>query len=304
MHIMTDCERRESISIALATYNGEKYLREQIDSLLAQSRPFDELVVCDDRSTDSTVEILKEYAASDPRIRVEVNEKNLGFRRNFEKAIKLCQCDLIALCDQDDIWLPEHLDVLASGIGSDLLAVGASIITDSEGNHNGTRLADIKNFKMRLPAPEAVFKFVMYYQNPFQGASMMMRREFRAYAIPVPETVAYHDVWFVHVATLLKEFRFINVPVTLYRLHSSNTSGNHRKTSTLKTLIGHLLHSRLDTNRREIALELKERLRVFDADARKLVDEACAYHSDRSIHRRISNLIFELKNYKKIYGRE
>lgn len=295
---------KERISIALATYNGAKYLRAQMDSLLAQELPFDELIICDDRSTDSTVDILMEYAASDPRIKVEVNEHNLGFRRNFEKAIRMCDGDLIALCDQDDIWLPDHLRTLCEAIGSNLLIAGASLLADSEGNPSGDRLSEIKNFEIKVPSQEQVFKFVMYYQNPFQGASMMMRREFRAYALPVPALVAYHDVWFVHIATLLGEFRWINVPVTLYRLHGGNTSGTHRRTPRLRTLAGHLLRSRLDTNRREVAEALRERAGVFSPEARILLEEACAYHSSRSIGRRLSNLIFELKNYGMIYGKE
>ncbi len=295
---------KERISIALATYNGEKYIRAQMDSLLAQEVPFDELIICDDRSTDSTVEILREYAAADERIKLEVNEHNLGFRRNFEKAIRLCDGDLIALCDQDDIWLPDHLKILSEGIGSNLLIAGASLLADSSGSPTGGTLTEIKNFETRNPSQEQMFKFVMYYQNPFQGAAMMMRREFRAYALPVPALVAYHDVWFVHVATLLGEFRFVDVPVTLYRLHGGNTSGIHRRTPRLRTLAGHLLRSRLDTNRREVAQALRERARVFSPEALRLLEEACAYHSNRSLGRRLSNLIFELKNYGMIYGKE
>ena len=85
----------EKISIAMTTYNGERYLRQQMDSLLAQTLPFDELVVFDDASTDSTVEILQTYAKNDPRIKIEINKKNRGFRLNFENAIAQCEGDLI-----------------------------------------------------------------------------------------------------------------------------------------------------------------------------------------------------------------
>lgn len=295
-------ERQQTISVALATYNGERYLREQLDSLLAQTMPFTELVVCDDCSTDNTLSILREYASLDSRIKVIENERNLGFRRNFEKAIRLCEGDLIALCDQDDVWLGDHIAVLAEGIGDALLAVGASIITDKDGNTDGTRLASIKNFCTEAPKSEDIFRFIMFYQNPFQGASMMMRREFRAYALPVPETVAYHDVWFVHLATLLHEFRFIDIPVTMYRLHATNTSGNHRRTPRLRTLIGHFLRPKLGNNRAEVTKALEERGKIFSPEARTLLEEATHYYSSRSLRRRISNLIFELRNYRKIYG--
>ena len=90
------------ISIAMATYNGAKYLREQIDSILAQTIQDFELVVCDDCSSDDTWDILKQYSDADKRIKVFRNESNMGFKRNFEKAMSLCGGDYIALSDQDD----------------------------------------------------------------------------------------------------------------------------------------------------------------------------------------------------------
>lgn len=105
------------ISIAMATYNGEKYLREQLDSILVQTISDFELIICDDCSNDSTRKILSEYAKKDSRIKVIFNEQNLGFVKNFEKTISFCNGEYIAFSDQDDIWLPNHLEVLLSEIG-------------------------------------------------------------------------------------------------------------------------------------------------------------------------------------------
>lgn len=121
------------ISIAMATYNGEKYLREQLDSILAQTIQDFELIVCDDCSTDSTVQILNEYVEKDSRIKVFVNAKNLGFRKNFEKAIGLCKGEYIALSDQDDIWMTEHLELLVDNIQNKDLIAGNSELIDSLG---------------------------------------------------------------------------------------------------------------------------------------------------------------------------
>lgn len=101
----------------MATYNGEKYIREQIDSILTQSVQDFEIVVCDDCSSDSTVKILREYEKKDSRIKIFVNEKNLGFLKNFEKAVSLCSGEKIAFSDQDDIWTKDHLDVLQNAFG-------------------------------------------------------------------------------------------------------------------------------------------------------------------------------------------
>lgn len=96
-----------NISVALCTYNGEKFLREQIESILAQESEVDEIVVCDDRSTDSTWGILEEFQRNYPDLfRIFKNENTLRVTQNFEKAINLCTKDIILLCDQDDLWLP------------------------------------------------------------------------------------------------------------------------------------------------------------------------------------------------------
>ena len=103
----------KTISVAMCTYNGEKYLREQLESIALQTRLPAELVICDDRSTDSTSEIIRNFADSAPfPVRFNLNPVNLGgatkgITKNFEQASRLCTGDLIAFCDQDDVWLPK-----------------------------------------------------------------------------------------------------------------------------------------------------------------------------------------------------
>lgn len=157
------------ISIVMATYNGEKYLREQVDSILAQTYQNFELIVCDDCSTDSTVRILQENEKQDGRIKVFVNEKNLGFKKNFEKAISLCKGEYIALSDQDDIWLPEHLQVLIENIGDKDLIGADSLLVDENNNEMGmTFLESIKRNK-NIPRCNCDFFFLILHQNIFRG---------------------------------------------------------------------------------------------------------------------------------------
>ncbi len=104
-------DAQDKISVALCTYNGERFLGRQLASMQQQTRLPDELVVCDDCSTDSTIEILNGFAASSPfPVRITRNDQNLGFVANFERAIRLCEGNLIALSDQDDIWYPTRLE--------------------------------------------------------------------------------------------------------------------------------------------------------------------------------------------------
>ena len=102
---------KDRISVAMCTYNGERFLAQQLVSIAQQSRPPDELVVCDDGSTDRTVAMIREFAVSVRYpVRVFENEHNLGVAANFERAIRLCEGNLIALADQDDIWYPIRLE--------------------------------------------------------------------------------------------------------------------------------------------------------------------------------------------------
>lgn len=103
-------ENRGKVSIAMTTYNGVRYVREQLDSLLAQTEPPAEIVICDDGSTDGTVELLQNYAQQDARIRLFCNDVSLGVNRNFLQAMARCSGDWIMLCDQDDYWYPEKIE--------------------------------------------------------------------------------------------------------------------------------------------------------------------------------------------------
>ncbi|MGA9069058.1 MAG: glycosyltransferase, partial [Terracidiphilus sp.] len=108
------------ISVALCTYNGERYLREQLNSIASQTRVPYEVVICDDNSTDATLDIVESFVQSVSfRVRVEHNSFRLGSTHNFEKAIQSCTGDLIALCDQDDVWRPDKLSVQAARLESD-----------------------------------------------------------------------------------------------------------------------------------------------------------------------------------------
>src|SRR5467141_2319930 len=119
------------ISVAMCTYNGARFLPEQLESMAAQTRLPGELVVCDDRSTDESVEIVRNFARAAPfPVRLEMNEENLGSTKNFEKAIELCQGEIIALADQDDVWRPEKLSCIAGVLEPDD-RIGA-IFSDAE----------------------------------------------------------------------------------------------------------------------------------------------------------------------------
>lgn len=217
------------ISIALASYNGEKYISEQIDSILAQTYQDFELIICDDCSTDNTWQILEEYAQRDNRIKIFRNEKNLGFKKNFEKAILLCKGDYVALSDQDDIWTENHLEVLLQNIGKKSLSCGNSLLVDSEGNSTNSKLNENEGL-LYFDDSKYIYRS-MLNGNCLQGANMLMPLGFAKKCIPIPSGVPYHDAWFAACACLDNGINYSFEIINKYRQHGGNITfmGHNRK---------------------------------------------------------------------------
>ncbi|MET7259408.1 glycosyltransferase family 2 protein [Dyadobacter fermentans] len=205
------------ISIALCTYNGSAFLREQLDSVLAQRYTHWELVVVDDFSTDATRSILEEYAERDVRIRLHYNEQNLGYNKNFEKALGLCRSELIAICDQDDIWQREKLEKQVRLIGDHTLVYHDSEFIDAGGQSMNRRISDKLNF-YRGNSPE-VFLFL----NCVSGHSILMKKQVLQQSLPFPERFHY-DQWLAFNAACLGSIDFIPETLVRYRQHSSNNT--------------------------------------------------------------------------------
>lgn len=208
---------RPLISVPLCTYNGARYLRQQLDSLLEQTyRPI-EVIAVDDASTDDTVAILREYALQHACIRVEVNQVNLGFRRNFEKALSLCTGNYIALCDQDDLWLPEKLALLQAAINDKLLAYCDSELIDSKGESLRRAMSD--TWHMRSVADPAMFAM----ENNISGHAMLFKRELIQQVLPIPEGF-FHDWWLAAVAASAGGVVYCPHKLMRYRQHAHNVT--------------------------------------------------------------------------------
>ena len=225
------------LSIALATYNGEKYIREQLDSILMQTVTDWELVACDDCSSDGTFRILREYAEKDDRIRVFRNETNLGFRRNFEKAVSLTSGDYVALCDQDDVWYPDHLERLLGIMGDCSLACGNAELVDGAGRSMGVTLDRAQHFRWT----EGNYLYMLLLRGcKFQGASMLLEGEFARKCVPIPDGVYAHDMWFAACACMEDGLRYSTECVTKYRRHGDNETGQSHSIFIL-SLLGQFL---------------------------------------------------------------
>lgn len=204
------------ISIALATYNGGKYLQEQLVSFLAQNRLPDELVITDDCSTDNTLEIIQAFAAKAPfEVRWEQNEKNLGYTGNFNQALMKTTGDLVFLSDQDDVWFPEKLERMERYALDDpnaMVVMNDAALTDGELNDTGlTKQGQIASAGMTDSS------FVM-------GCCVVVRRELLDICLPIPKHYKGHDGWIVKIAEGIGRKRVVADILQWYRRHDANES--------------------------------------------------------------------------------
>lgn len=204
------------ISVALCTYNGEEFLKEQLDSLLAQSYKNIEIVAVDDCSSDHTVSILKSYA-KDPRIRIIENQQNLGYNKNFAKALSLCSGEFIAICDQDDIWHHDKLSLQLAGIKNHDLIYHDSEFINRNGESLNLKISDKFNF-YRGSNP-----LVFIYLNCVSGHSILMKKSLLKDALPFPEGFHY-DQWLAFLAASKSSVHFIDQCLVRYRQHERNST--------------------------------------------------------------------------------
>ncbi len=223
-------------SIAMCTYNGARWLGEQLASLAAQRRPPDELVVCDDRSGDATVEIVRAFASSAAfPVRLIVNDTNLGPAANFGKAMSLCGGDVIFFSDQDDVWLPDKIARMTALL--EAAPAAGAVLGDAELVDEALRPlpGSLWNAIPFTPAEQAAVRSgraaqVLIKKNVATGATMAFRAEFRKLALPVPKIErCMHDAWVALLISAVAEIALLPEPVIRYRLHAGNRVGTRRR---------------------------------------------------------------------------
>ncbi len=218
---MSPDPREPLISVALCTLNGARFLQAQLESLSAQDYPRFEIVAVDDGSADGTWSMLESHARADARLRVWRNRERLGLAGNFERALSLCRGELIACCDQDDLWLPSHLSELAAALGRHSLVYCDSRLIDSDGRELG-RMSDSRN----MISGSQPLAFVFF--NCVSGHAMLFRREILARARPFPEH-GFHDWWLAYVASVVGSIGYLDRCLVDYRRHDAMaTTARHR----------------------------------------------------------------------------
>jgi glycosyltransferase involved in cell wall biosynthesis len=209
------------VSIAMATYNGERFIKEQLDSIYSQSYEKFEVVVCDDCSSDGTVAILDIYKKKHG-LKYHVNKNRLGYKKNFEKAISLCRGKYIALADQDDIWDRGKLEILTAEIkGYPLAASDLALVDD-----RGTIISRSYESYRRRKIPDVPRQYEsLIFSNYFPGCAMLLTAELARKVVPVPEEFSHHDWWISFQASLSGGIKYVNMPLVMYRQHGGNVLG-------------------------------------------------------------------------------
>lgn len=222
------------ISIAMATYNAGPWLAEQLASFTAQSMRPDELVVCDDGSTDETVAALRAFAADAPfEVRVECNPETLTTTLNFEKAVSLCRGEIIFFADQDDVWSPEKIETLVAELDAHEdagMVFSNGRVVGGEREPLGYNLWDSLWFhphEQKLVregrSAEVFVKHVVA-----AGTTLAFRSRYRELCIPFPDLAVSHDAWVSFAIAAVADVRIVDQNLIDYRVHGTNQLGLKR----------------------------------------------------------------------------
>jgi glycosyltransferase involved in cell wall biosynthesis len=284
------------VSVVLTTYNGEKYLHEQLDSIVNQTHCNLEILVCDDASTDSTPQIIREYAARDARITPVLHAQNIGLHANLESGLRAARGDYLAISDQDDIWLPEKIALLLQHIGNHLAIFSDSQLIDEHGDYFDHTLMDTLKIKDKKNCLSLIS---LLEQNVVSGHALLFRKELLAMTVPFKPSLIF-DHHLALVASAFDHLLFYPTPLVLHRLHASNSVN------------GELLR-KMDPNRnkKETSLEDKlERVRGFEQKFSLLLELGLLsrdrptfldMESNRLLFSLLERLVSELKKFDQVF---
>lgn len=223
-----------NISVGICTYNSEKYLPEQLDSILHQTVPVSEIVVVDDTSTDGTLQLVQDYADRYPGIfRIFRNEKNQGARKNFEKVLSESRGDVIFLSDHDDSWLPQKVEQVIHYFNThptDQVVFTNAVFMDEDSKPLASTLWDVVGFTAEARAfartKDELLSYLLKHERTVTGATLALKKEILPQVLPFRLMAKiWHDAWIAFVAANAKVLGYIEEPLIRYRVHSRQQVG-------------------------------------------------------------------------------
>lgn len=220
-------------SVALCTYNGETYIAEQLDSILSQTLPVSEIIICDDRSSDGTVKILKDYSEKYPDIiKIYENPENLGYVGNFEKAMSLCKGDIVFLCDQDDRWYPHKNEymtrIFENNNSINIVCHNIKLFGETVNGAEEITYWDLDtNGPDQFTGHQDIIKRILFQGNIFPGMSMAIRNTFLKEHLPLKKInpVIIHDYELLLLAADKNSVRTDAAILGEYRIHPKQSIG-------------------------------------------------------------------------------
>jgi glycosyltransferase involved in cell wall biosynthesis len=207
----------------MTTYNGEKHIAQQLESLSKQTYSNIEIIICDDGSSDNTIDIIQAKQKIDKRIKFFFNDNTLGIMKNFEKAITLCKGDYIALCDQDDIWDQDKISKLVKHIGDSKLIYHDDTLI----NTSGDVIAPSYYRHMKYTPQRHLRDF--YFYTSIAGHTMMFRKELIDDLLPIHEKSEFYDWWISVIAAKSGSIKYLDMPLVKWRIHGQNTAQTQHK---------------------------------------------------------------------------
>lgn len=221
----------DKVDILVATYNGEKYLKEQIDSILNQTYDNIQIIISDDNSIDGTRDILKQYEAND-KITVFYQETNLGYVKNFEFLLSKVESELYMLSDQDDIWLPEKVEKSIEKLKTENLDLvfGDLEVVDENLNTLYPSFVEYMKISRKIKNELGSYK-LQYLYNCMTGCTILSKKSFLDKILPLPNNSKYmvHDYWIGLVVSLYGKIGFLKTPYIKYRQHGNNQIGTGKE---------------------------------------------------------------------------
>jgi len=282
------------IDILMATYNGEKYLKEQLDSILEQSYKEFRLLISDDCSTDSTRDILQEYVQKDNRIVVFLQNKNLGVLKNFEYLMKKVESDCFMFADQDDVWQKDKIKNSVDKMketDSDLVYTNLEVVNENLDILNSSYWK-LKGFEKKV---KKYNNFESVYLNNFiTGCTMLVKSKWIEKILPLPHKSKYilHDYWTALVVSKFGKMSYIEQPQVKYRQHLENNIGSKRRSDKINDF-DEMRNLFIDVKKDHFKIFIKNSDVFDDEEIKKLNKMSYEYFDELKNVPKIS-----IKNYK------
>lgn len=230
----------DTISVALAVYNGEEFLQAQLDSIKNQLVQPDELIIVDDNSTDNSAFVYNNFNTTVVK-KIYINDQNIGVIKSFKKAVSLCSGDYIALCDQDDIWLSEKLQESIARIKKIDKEIPAVIFSDLSVMDKKGNILHNSFWKIRSAIPSNFTLEDILYGNIITGCTAVINRAMAAEFNKMPDEIMMHDHWLALIAYSFGKFDYIHKPMVLYRAHGESVT-DKGKASYIQNFIKEYTH--------------------------------------------------------------